>query len=302
MLNELLYTVGATLVALLLGALALHMVPLFGEKGKRMSEALCRAPGLDGLITYFTALPMIIPTLLLGWVGLLGGIIGQVLTVMIWTVVHEITHPRALTGPRIVHVINRAVGRWRNHGAVWLTALCVPLFWLVRLAQYVVYPPITRLVRLPRYRDEEWVAVSRQKFKGLVGHDLIWCLYCDWMTGVWSLGSEMLRNVESFWCPIRFSSENKCANCKVDFPDIDGGWVKADGSMADVVAVLEKHYHRGDHENPWFGHPARMTVKGKVVEAPPAEVVEGVEAKGVEPVVEERVEEKKKVDDGVVPE
>ena len=47
------------------------------------------------------------------------------------------------------------------------------------------------------------------KVEGLVGHDRIWCLYCDWMTGVWSLGTEMLRNVESFWCPLRFSSDAK---------------------------------------------------------------------------------------------
>ena len=39
--------------------------------------------------------------------------------------------------------------------------------------------------------------------KIVIGHALIWCLYCDWMTGVWSLGTEMLRNVESFWYPIR---------------------------------------------------------------------------------------------------
>jgi hypothetical protein len=99
--------------------------------------------------------------------------------------------------------------------------------------------------------------VSRQKFGGLVGHDLIWCLYCDWMTGVYSLGAEMLRNVESFWCPIRFYDGKKCENCKVDFPDLDGGWVRADGSMSEVAGVLEEKYGSGRRE--WFGHPARTT-------------------------------------------
>jgi hypothetical protein len=104
-----------------------------------------------------------------------------------------------------------------------------------RLGQYLVYPPLTWLVRLPKYNTAEWVNVSRHKFEGLVGHDLIWCLYCDWMTGVWSLGTEMLRNVESFWCPIRFRSDKKCENCTLDFPDLDNGWAPADGTMADVV-------------------------------------------------------------------
>ncbi len=45
------------------------------------------------------------------------------------------------------------VGRWRNHLAVWTTALAVPLFWIVRVAQYIVYPPITWLVRLPKYKE-----------------------------------------------------------------------------------------------------------------------------------------------------
>ena len=96
----------------------------------------------------------------------------------------------------------------------------------------------------------------------LVGHDLIWCLYCDWMTGVYSLGAEMLRNVESFWCPIRFYDGKKCENCRIDFPDVDGGWVAADGTMADVTRVMDEQYPEGA-VNRWFGHPARLTVNGE---------------------------------------
>src|SRR5262249_57508799 len=112
------------------------------------------------------------------------------------------------------------------------------LFWVTRMAELFLYPPIASLTGLPKYNGAEWVNVSRQKFSGLVGHDLIWCLYCDWMTGIWSLGSEMLRNVESFWCPIRFYEGKKCENCKIDFPDIAVGWVPADGSMADIAATI----------------------------------------------------------------
>jgi len=105
--------------------------------------------------------------------------------------------------------------------------------------------------------------VSRHKFDGLVGHDLIWCLYCDWMTGVWSLGTEMLRNVESFWCPIRFRSDKKCENCTLDFPDLDNGWAPADGTMADAVKVHAEKYPGPDGVNAWFGHPTRLTIEGE---------------------------------------
>ena len=73
----------------------------------------------------------------------------------------------------------------------------------------------------------------------------------------------MLRNVESFWCPIRFDSSKKCANCAIDFPDIDGGWVPADKSMTDVVAVLDAKYPRDSTTNAWFAHPVRLTRDGQ---------------------------------------
>ena len=81
------------------------------------------------------------------------------------------------------------------------------------------------------------------------------------MTGIWSLGSEMLRNVESFWCPIRFYSDKKCENCAIDFPDINGGWVQADGNMADVVKLIETK--QADGNSAWFGHPNRVTIEGQ---------------------------------------
>lgn len=262
-----------TLAAMLFGAGLLHLVPRLGPGGRALSGALSRAPLLDIVVTYFTVAPLIAgpiagarlspetPWLGAG-LGLLAGVLGQIAAVMVWTVLHELAHPEARRGPRIVHTLNRKVGRVRNHAAVWWTAWAVPVFWVIRVAQYFVYPPLTWLVRLPRYRASEWVNVSRHKFRGLVGHDLIWCLYCDWMTGVWSLGSEMLRNVESFWCPIRFYSEKKCENCKVDFPDVAGGWVAADGTMQDVTKVLQEQYGTIGPVKPWFGHPARLTIDG----------------------------------------
>lgn len=265
--HPILWSAGVSVVAILALAGALHLVPRLGSAGRAFGERVCRAPLLDITVTYFTVAPWIVGALTYGWRGALGALMGQVLAVMAWTVLHELANPAARRGPRIVHVLNRAVGRWRNHTAVWWTAWAVPVFWIVRVAQYLVYPPLTWLVGLPKYRAADWVCVSRQKFRGLVGHDLIWCLYCDWMTGVWSLGSEMLRNVESFWCPIRFDSEKKCANCRIDFPDIEGGWVHASGDMSDVTALMEQKFPQGGIDgkgtNPWFGHPARLSVEGK---------------------------------------
>lgn len=274
MITSLLLVAVVTLSALLAGAAVLHLLPrVGGETGARLSRALCRAPWLDLPVTWFTVMPLIVGPIVAGWVGLGGALVGQVACVITWCRLHELAN-RQHAGrdrPRIVWTLNRLVGRWRNHAALWVTAVVTPLFWLVRVAQILLYPLLSRLVGLPRYRHGEWINVSRQKFTGLVGHDLIWCLYCDWMTGVWSLGSEMLRNVESFWCPIRFLDAAKCANCRIDFPDVDGGWVRGDGTMADVVTVLEDRYGaagaRERRAHAWFGHPARLTIDGQPTDA-----------------------------------
>jgi hypothetical protein len=36
--------------------------------------------------------------------------------------------------------------------------------------------------------------------------------------------------------------------------------------MEDVVRVLEEQYPPGASEHGWFGHPARLTVKGRSVD------------------------------------
>ncbi|MBC8106000.1 MAG: hypothetical protein H7Z14_05375 [Anaerolineae bacterium] len=271
MMVQFLLLTGWMLSVLMLGAGLLHLIPKLGSVGRRISDALCRAPWLDLPITFFTVAPLFVGPILGGWIGLAAAIVAQVSTVLLWTLLHELAHPAAMKQPRIFQFSNQLVGRWRNHAAVWLTAIVTPAFWIVRLAEVFIYPPITWLIDLPKYNNADWVNVSRHKFSGLVGHDLIWCLYCDWMTGVWSLGSEMLRNVESFWCPIRFRSDKKCANCSTDFPDIHDGWAPADGTMADVTATLESMY-TDQHPRAWFGHPVRITVKGTPVQEPVAAV------------------------------
>lgn len=266
------------LASLLAGAGFLHLLPKIGLAG--FTRWLARAPGLDVAVFAFTTLPQVVAIVVMvstrgdtnAWLaagfGLLAAIVAQVIATTLWGWAHELCNPKARKGPRIVAQLNRSVGRVPNHLAVWWTAWAVPVFTLVRIAELLVYPPLIWLVKFPRYKQSEWINISRHKFEGLVGHDLIWCLYCDWMTGVWSLGTEMLRNVESFWCPIRFDSAKKCENCSIDFPDINGGWADAGGGMGDVVAVLDAKYPKDSTTNAWFGHPVRLTHEGETVGDP----------------------------------
>jgi len=261
-LHQYLWSAGAVFLFVFVASLVLTFIPRI--------DALTRAPVLDLIVAALTWVPWVIVGRFAGWAGFAGALVAQMLALFAWCSLHEAMNREAAKGPRIVKFLNRTVGRWRNHLALWVTLIALPGFWFIRLLEMFVYWPLVVLLDFPKYRQSEWINVSRQKFSGLVGHDLIWCLYCDWMTGVYALGGEMLRNVESFWCPIRYYDGKKCENCKVDFPDIAGGWVDAGGTMADVEKVMVEQY--GDGRREWFGHPARLTVKGQAIEpTPPTE-------------------------------
>ena len=244
----------------------LSLFPRLGSAGARFSELLCRAPLLDLVVACFTWIPWVIAGAIGGWAGFLGAVVGQLIALYTWCAAHELAFRDAARGPRIVKFHEKIVGNFRNHAALWATLLALPIFWNIRIMQILFSWVLPVLLNFPRHRQAEWVNVSRQKFEGLIGHDLIWCLYCDWMTGVYSLGAEILRNVESFWCPIRFYEGKKCANCAVDFPDINHGWVAPDATMGDVVEKMEQMY--GDGRRDWFASPARLTVNGKPLQLP----------------------------------
>lgn len=230
---------------------------------------LTRAPVLDVIVALFTIIPWFAGAIFSGRAGLIGAVLAEPLVLVTWSAWHEMLHRDAAAGPRIVKFINRTAGRWQNHVALWVTAVALPGFWGIRVMEILCYWPLVKLLNFPPYRQSDWINVSRQKFDGLVGHDLIWCLYCDWMTGVYSLGAEMLRNVESFWCPIRYYDGKKCDHCSIEFPDINNGWAKASGTMGDVEKIMEDQYAAGNRS--WFGHPSRtpLTVKGQPIEIPP---------------------------------
>ncbi|WP_414590025.1 hypothetical protein [Scytonema sp. PCC 10023] len=240
--------------------LLLMSIPRLSFLSKTISEAFTKAPLLDLIISILIWIPWFVSNLVSGWVGVAGALVGQIMTMQLWIVGHEWTHRNAVQGPRIVGFLNQRFGWWRNHLGLWITAMALPVFFAIRLAEIFVYPFLIWLLGFPNYKHSDWINVSRQKFEGLIGHDLIWCLYCDWMTGVYSLGAEMLRNVESFWCPIRFYYGKKCENCQIDFPDIEGGWVSADSTMGDVVQTLQEHMP-SDGSWSWFGHPKRLRGK-----------------------------------------
>lgn len=248
--------------ATILSATLLTTIGRLGRPGRTLAELFTQVPLLDFWVAALTWVPWIIAGLLGGWIAMIGALAGQFVALGLWCVGHELAHREAARGPRIVKFINRTAGRWRNHLALWLTLIGLPGFWFIRILQIIAYWPLVVLLDFPKYRQSEWINVSRQKFDGLVGHDLVWCLYCDWMTGVYALGGEMLRNVESFWCPIRFYNGKKCENCRVDFPDIEHGWVPADATMREVEIVMEQKYG-GPGPRAWFGHPVRMTVRGR---------------------------------------
>lgn len=227
----------------------------------RLTESIARAPLLDVAVGMLTWIPWIAAAVAAGWVGLLGCIAGQIASLLLFNLLHP--RFRRWRGPTIRETLNRIVGPVRNHSGLWFTAPALPVFLMIRLAEVAFYPGLIHILGFPRYKHSEWVEVSRHKFDGLVGHDLVWCLYCDWMTGVYSLGAEMLRNVESFWCPIRFEDPRKCENCVWDFPDVLE-WAKSDATMADVVRLLEEKYPRGaDAPRSWWGHPERRAKRDR---------------------------------------
>ncbi len=231
---------------------ALTFLVIFGSK---KSDALLRAPILDLIVGLFTWIPWIVTFCLYGLSGLFGCFIGQMVMLSSFCNIHTMLHK--YKGPTLKHTLNQIVGPARNHLGLLISLLALPILLSVRFGQIFIYPLLVWTLNFPKYKSGDWINVSRHKFNGLVGHDLIWCLYCDWMTGVYAFGGEMLRNVESFWCPIRFYDGKKCENCKIDFPDLKN-WVSADGTITDVTTLLTEKYPPGSKTpRSWLGHPVR---------------------------------------------
>src|SRR5438876_9510278 len=152
----LLLIAASTLVGIAGFAGLLHLIPRLGAAGTRIGAWLCRAPGLDLVVSLFTWIPPTVLGIVFGWRGVVGAIIGQVLGMLVWMFAHELAN-RKRDGPRLVTFLNRTVGRLNNHVSLWVNALAVPVFIILRVAELCVYPILTPLVGLPRYRHGEWV-------------------------------------------------------------------------------------------------------------------------------------------------
>jgi len=163
---------------------------------------------------------------------------------------------KKVTGKRLLGVLGKSLGRTRVVLGFYITLLAIPVFFVIRVGQLTVYPLLHWVLRFPAYKSEEWIQLSRQKYHGLVGIDLLWCLYCEWAAGVYALGGEMIRNNESFWCPIRFYDQKHCENCTLDFPDLKK-WIPQNESIDKAERLLAQQYPPGQEVNAWYDHPSR---------------------------------------------
>ena len=152
MLLHLAWSLSITTVSLLTLCVLLHLIPLFGKSGRALSDWLAHAPGLDLLITLFTAVPLILGPSLGGWGGLVGAIVGMYATLILWTIAHELANPTARKGPRIVKINNRVLGTFQNMVSLFVTSFVTPVFWIVRVAELTMYPVLVRTAKLPSYR------------------------------------------------------------------------------------------------------------------------------------------------------
>jgi len=218
-----------------------------------VSEKIAQAPWLDFFISLFTWVPWAVGGWLTGWPGVAAGVVAQLVFLHVFCLVHRALRGRK--GRTLTDAQANILGPIRNQLCLMVQTPAILVFVQVRIATILLSPPVAWLGKLPTYKSSEWVNLSRHKYDGLIGYDLLWCWYCDWMTGVWALGSEMLRNIESFWCPIQYRDPKKNRNASTDFPDVKK-WAPADGSMEDAVRAFEAHYD-GKRPNSWWGHPDR---------------------------------------------
>src|SRR2546426_7018172 len=74
--NPLLLIAASTLVGIAGFAGLLHLIPRLGAAGTRISAWLCRAPGLDLVVSLFTWVPPTVLGILYGWRGVAGAVFG----------------------------------------------------------------------------------------------------------------------------------------------------------------------------------------------------------------------------------
>jgi hypothetical protein len=149
-MNQLVFLYAYLVGLLIVGAGFLHLLSHLGAVGEKTSKWFCSAPGVDLALAYFMLLPLLVGWFVASWQGLEVALLAELSALWLWIILHELAH-RQKSQAKIHRQLSSTVGAWRNHLAVWITALAVPLFWGVRFVELIVYPPLTKLVGLPRY-------------------------------------------------------------------------------------------------------------------------------------------------------
>jgi hypothetical protein len=208
------------LLSATIGWFALLTLLLF-SLGRRC-DWLARPPAIDLIVILYTVAPwgaawIVGMRIHQHWAGGFGGLATSAAAQIIALELFDFIHLRyALrSGIRSLEIngaIERKFGKWNNRVCLWLTIPSIPFFLANRFG-FMGYVIFEKLLGFTHFNTADYITVSRQKIKNLIGADLVWCLYCDWMTGGWTLTTEILNEVESFWCPLQFADHGKCEKC-----------------------------------------------------------------------------------------
>src|SRR2546428_5192842 len=120
--NPLLLIAASTLVGIAGFAGLLHLIPRLGAAGTRISAWLCRAPGLDLVVSLLTWIPPTVLGILYGWRGVAGVSLGEGLGMVVWIFAPRLANPPYVNGPRILAFPNRTAGRVNTHVALFVNA------------------------------------------------------------------------------------------------------------------------------------------------------------------------------------
>src|SRR3989449_10452771 len=88
----------STLVGIAGFAGLLQLIPRLGAAGTRIAAWLCRAPGLDLVVSLVTWIPPTVLGIVFGWRGVAGGVIGEGMGKLVWVVGPRPAHPRDVAG------------------------------------------------------------------------------------------------------------------------------------------------------------------------------------------------------------
>src|SRR5256886_6423805 len=119
--NPLLLIAASTLVGIAGLAGLLHLIPRLGAAGTRISAWLCRAPGLDLVVSLFTWVPPTVLGILYGWRGVAGAIFRAGLGELGWVFAPQLAHPPYAKGAGIGPLLHPPPRRVNNHAGPCVT-------------------------------------------------------------------------------------------------------------------------------------------------------------------------------------